>query len=286
MSLASAFGQSIFGSFEAILQTHVDGFQDGILTLSSAVKPVERCRKYTKCTWNHLKRPDSSHGLIPTGFWAYTPLPPKKQLSWKILELKMEIQLRIGDNGWSISFTDMKYFGGWNGEITGTNGWKNEWNVVKHSYRFLINSPILPQGVRSSTRSLTTRFNGRKSKVLEFPFPCHLSQQLPTWPQPVDVLARCRCILVPPVLVKPLELQQDLLDPHLKKILGKHSWMSHYLYVSWGGENIPKYCKKKVLENLSFGIFWTETPTKAASCNALRKASASKLDKAKSNFLD
>ena len=33
-------------------------------------------------------------------------------------------------------------------------------------------------------------------------------------------------------------------------------------------------------------MFWTETPTKAASCNALRKASASKLDKAKSNFLD
>ena len=32
-------------------------------------------------------------------------------------------------------------------------------------------------------------------------------------------------------------------------------------------------------------MFWTETPTKAASCNALRKASASKLDKAKSNFL-
>ena len=59
----------------------------------------------------------------------------------------------------------------------------------------------------------------------------------------------------------------------------------NHLYVSWGGENISKYCKKKI-ENLSFGIFWTETPTKAASCNALRKASASKLDKAKSNFLD
>ena len=75
--------------------------------------------------------------------------------------------------------------------------------------------------------------------MLEFPFPCHLSQQLPTLRQPVDVLARCRCILVPPVLVKPLELRQDLPDPHLQ-ILWKHIYESLSM--------AKKNSKTKVLE--------------------------------------